>query len=184
MRTAPDTVQIGKRVFSVFIDEATLRKRVKELGENITRDYHGKTPYFLMILKGSFVFGADLIRAYDGFCETGFIKLSSYEGTSSTGTVKRGQFPSDLAGKDIIIVEDIIDSGLTMNQFIKDLKEQSPNSIAVVSLFVKPEAIQHEVQIDYRGFDIPNAFIIGYGLDLDEKARNLRQIYQLGTQSE
>lgn len=179
MKTAPDTVQIGERTFSVFIDETTLANRVNELGEQLTKDYEGKKPYFLMILNGSFIFGADLVRAYEGACETGFIKLTSYEGTSSTGTVKRGTFPDALAGKDIIIVEDIIDSGLTMNQFIVDLKAQHPKSISVVSLFVKPEAIKHDVQIDYRGFDIPNAFIIGYGLDLDEEARNLRQIYQL-----
>ncbi len=179
MSTAPQKVQIGERVFSVYIDEAKLANRVKELGAQIHRDYQEKTPYFLMILNGSFIFGADLVRAYEGACEMGFIKLSSYEGTSSTGSVKRGHFPDALAGKDVIIVEDIIDSGLTMNQFIKDLKQQNPNSIAVVSLFVKPDAIQHDVQIDYRGFDIPNAFIVGYGLDLDEIGRNYRQIYQL-----
>jgi len=179
MKTPPKTVQIGERVFSVYIDEATLAARVTELGTKINQDYQGKAPYFLMILNGSFIFGADLVRAYEGACEMGFIKLSSYEGTSSTGIVKRGTFPDDLTGKDVIIVEDIIDSGLTMNQFIKDLQAQNPSSIAVVSLFVKPEAIQHEVQIDYRGFDIPNAFIVGYGLDLDEIGRNYRQIYQL-----
>ncbi len=179
MKPAPNTVQIGDRIFSVYIDEQKLMGRVRELGVQLSHDFKDKTPYFLMILKGSFVFGADLIRAYDHACETGFIQLSSYEGTASTGTVKRGQFPDNLAGKDIIIVEDIIDSGLTMNQFITDLKGQNPASITVVSLFVKPEAIEHDVQIDYRGFDIPNAFIVGYGLDLDEIGRNYRQIYQL-----
>ncbi len=175
----PDTVTIGDRKFSVFIDEATLQSKVQEIGAKITQDYQGKTPYFLLILNGSFVFGADLVRAYDGACEMGFIKLSSYEGTASSGTVKTGKFNDNLAGKDIIIIEDIIDSGLTMNHFVKTLAEQNPNSIAIASLFVKPEAIKHEVQIDYRGFDIPNAFIVGYGLDLDEIGRNLRQVYQL-----
>ncbi len=181
MKKPPETVQIGERVFSVYINEETLTNRVKEVGAALYKDYRTKTPYFLMILNGSFIFGADLVRAYEGPCEMGFIKLSSYEGTSSTGLVKRGHFPDDLSGKDVIIVEDIIDSGLTMNQFVEDLRQQNPASIAVVSLFVKPEAIQHEVQIDYRGFDIPNAFIVGYGLDLDEIGRNYRQIYQLVT---
>lgn len=176
---APDTVTIGHRKFSVFINEGTLQSKVQELGAQITRDYQGKTPYFLLILNGSFVFGADLVRAYQGDCEMGFIKLSSYEGTESSGSIKTGAFNDNLTGKDIIIIEDIVDSGLTMNHFVKSLAEQNPNSVGIVSLFVKPEAIKHDVQIDYRGFDIPNAFIIGYGLDLDGIGRNLRQVYQL-----
>ena len=177
--TAPKTVSIGDKTFSVYIDEATLQNRVAEIGQQITKDYKEKTPFFLMIMNGSFIFGADLVRAYEGDCEMGFIKLTSYEGTRSSGKVETGTFHQNLTEKDVVIVEDIVDSGLTMNHFVKTLAEQNPSSIAIVSLFVKPQAIKHEVQIDYSGFEIPNDFIVGYGLDLNEIGRNFRQVYQL-----
>ncbi len=179
MGDTPERIQIGNRSFRVFIDEASLQQRVRELGAALRTDYAGKQPFFLLILKGSLIFGADLVRAFGAPCEIGFVRLKSYEGTTSTGQVRGGRFEEKLSGKDIVVVEDIIDSGLTMQQLLNDLHEQHPASVRVVSLFVKPDAICHQVPVDYRGFDIPNAFIIGYGLDLDEQGRNLRQVYQL-----
>jgi hypoxanthine phosphoribosyltransferase len=166
--------------FKPFLSEEKILKRVAELGHQITIDYKAKKPVFLSILNGAFVFLADLSRACDLTCETTFIKLSSYQGTKSTGNVTTLiGMDIDLKGRDVIVVEDIIDTGKTLYQFLKELKELEPSSIKLASLLVKPEALQHDIPVDYKGFDIPNKFVIGYGLDYNGEGRNLKSIYQL-----
>ena len=166
--------------FKPFLPKEKIVGRVAELGKQISTDYKGKKPVFISILNGAFVFLADLVRACDLTCEITFIKLSSYEGAKSTGKVTTLiGMDLDLKGRDVIVVEDIIDTGETLFQFLKELKKTEPSSVKLASLLIKPEALQHEIQIDYKGFDIPNKFVIGYGLDYNGEGRNLESIYQL-----
>ena len=166
--------------FEPFISEEKIQNRVVELSQQITSDYKGKKPVFLSILNGAFIFVADLVRACDLTCETTFIKLSSYDGVKSTGNVTTLiGMDIDLKDRDVIVVEDIIDTGETLFQFLKELKKLEPASIKLASLLVKPEALQYDIHVDYKGFDIPNKFVIGYGLDYNGEGRNLASIYQL-----
>lgn len=166
--------------FKPFLSEEKIQKRVIELSQDITKDYKGKKPVFLSILNGAFIFVADLVRACDLTCETTFIKLSSYDGVKSTGNVTTLiGMDIDLKERDVIVVEDIIDTGKTLYQFLKELKKLEPASVKLASLLVKPEALQYDIYVDYKGFDIPNKFVIGYGLDYNGEGRNLASIYQL-----
>ena len=173
-------VQAHDLSFEPFLSEEKILKRVAELSEQITDDYKGEKPVFLSILNGAFIFMADLVRACDLICETTFIKLSSYDGVQSTGNVKTLiGIDTNLKDRHVIVVEDIIDTGETLFQFLKELKELQPASVKLASLLVKPEALQYDIQVDYKGFDIPNKFVIGYGLDYNGEGRNLPSIYQL-----
>ena len=166
--------------FKPFLSEERIQERVAELGQQITNDYRGKKPLFIGILNGAFIFTSDLVRACDLTCETTFIKLSSYEGLNSTGDVTTLiGMDIDLKGRDVIVVEDIIDTGRTLSRFLAELKKLEPASVKLASLLVKPEALQHHIPVDYKGFDIPNKFVIGYGLDYDGEGRNLGGVYQL-----
>lgn len=174
-------VSLHDKNFQVFISEEDIQQRVNELGSILRMRYEGKCPLFVSVLNGAFVFAADLVRAYQEECEIAFVRLSSYEGTSSTGNVLTvlGLEPETVKGRDIIIVEDIIDSGKTLNEFSKTLQSYAPASLAIVTCFYKPEALQFEVPVDLIGFEIPTKFIVGYGLDYDGLGRNLPSIYQL-----
>jgi len=166
--------------FKPFLSEEKILKRVAELGHQITNDFKGKKLVFIGILNGAFVFLADLVRACDLSCEITFIKLSSYKGLKSKGKVTTLiGMDIDLKGRDVIVVEDIVDTGKTLYQFLKELKTLEPTSVKLASLLVKPEALQYEIPVDYKGFDIPNKFVIGYGLDYNGEGRNLKSIYQL-----
>ena len=174
------TARAHELSFQLYITAQQIRQRVEQLGQEITKDYAGKKPVFLSILNGSFVFMADLVRSVNLQCETTFIKLSSYEGVKSTGNVSTLiGMDIDLKGRDVIVVEDIIDSGQTLDQFLKELNKNNPSSVRIASLLVKPDALQFEIPVDYKGFDIPNKFVIGYGLDYNGEGRNLGGIYQL-----
>lgn len=173
-------IQAHDLYFKPFLSKEKILGRVTELGQQISKDYKNKKPVFISILNGAFIFLADLVRACDLNCEITFVKLSSYEGVKSTGKVATViGIDIDLKGKDVIVVEDIIDTGETLNQFLKELKNYNPSSIKLASLLVKPEALHYEIQVDYKGFDIPNKFVIGYGLDYNGEGRNLESIYQL-----
>lgn len=175
-----DEICIGTRVFKKYISRDVIKGRILELGKELAVEYQGKDPIFIVVLNGAFMFAADLVRATTLECELQFVKLSSYEGTESTGKVKEIiGLPNDLKGRHIIIVEDIIDSGRTMHHMIEDLRRHNPASIHVATLLLKPESLQYQFESTYVGFEIPDAFVIGYGLDLDGKARNLCDIYQL-----
>ena len=166
--------------FQPYLLAETISERVKELGAVLTEKYADKKPLFVAILNGSFVFAADLLRACSMDCEVSFVKLSSYTGTGSTGKVMNiFGLNEDIKGRDIIIVEDIVDTGNTMKYFLQKLKEREPDSVTIVTLLLKTEVFNNQFEIDYVGFEIPNKFVVGYGLDYDGLARNLPDIYQL-----
>lgn len=171
-------IKVIDRNFVVSIKEEEILKRVSELGAQITKDMEGKKPLFLAVLNGAFMFASDLLKTINTPCEISFVKLASYEGTSSTGAVKQLiGLSENLRGRTIVIVEDIIDSGLTMVELLRLLEQFEPAEIKIASLLLKPNNLQVNLDIDYVCFKIPNDFIIGYGLDYDGEARNLRDIY-------
>lgn len=175
-----EKVQVKDKTFRPFITEETIQKRVREVAANISHDLQGKRPLLLAVLNGSFMFAADLIRAIDLPCEITFVRMASYVGTKSTGHVKELiGLSEDIEGRDIIIVEDIIDSGLTMKELLGILTAKHPASLHIATLLVKPDNLKVDLNIDYRCFDIPSDFIVGYGLDYDGEGRNLRDIYTL-----
>lgn len=173
-------VTILDKTFETSIPEAEIQKRVKEVAERINVDYAGKIPLLLAVLNGSFVFAADLIRYITIPCEISFVKLASYEGTTSTGKIKEVIGINEaLQGRDVIIVEDIVDTGHTMKNMIESLGTREPASVNICTLLLKPGKLQVPLDIKYPAIKIPNDFIVGYGLDYDQQGRNLRDIYTL-----
>jgi hypoxanthine phosphoribosyltransferase len=173
-------VTILDKTFETSIPEAEIQKRVKEVAERINVDYAGKNPLLLAVLNGSFVFAADLIRYITIPCEISFVKLASYEGTTSTGKIKEVIGINEaLQGRDVIIVEDIVDTGHTMKNMIESLGTREPASVNICTLLLKPGKLQVPLDIKYPAIKIPNDFIVGYGLDYDQQGRNLRDIYTL-----
>ncbi|MCB0557680.1 MAG: hypoxanthine phosphoribosyltransferase [Lewinellaceae bacterium] len=175
-----DNIVIHGLTFRPFLSRQQIAERANQLGQRISRDYQGKRPLFLAVLNGAFIFAADLMRACEIDCAITFIRLASYEGLASSGQVKTViGLQEDIKGRDVIIVEDIVDTGQTMSQFMPQLEQMEPASVALASLLVKTEALECEVDIKYTGFEIPNKFVIGYGLDYDGLGRNIPEIYQL-----
>ncbi len=173
-----ETLQIKDKKFAVSIPEAEIRRQVKRVAEEINRDLCGRKPLFLAILNGSFIFAADLMREITLESQISFVKLASYAGMSSTGEVADMiGLDADIEGRDVVVVEDIVDSGLTMQHVMEMLRARNPRSLAVCTLLVKPENLKVDVDIRYRCFEIPNDFIVGYGLDYDGFGRNTRDIY-------
>lgn len=173
-------IKVKDKTFEVSIPAETLHREIVRVASEINRDYEGREPIFLPVLNGSFIFAADLLREVCLPCEISFIKLASYQGTQSTGTIREViGLAQDITGRDVIIVEDIIDSGLTMAHMIETLQKHNPASIKVCSLLVKPAALKVQIPIHYRAMDIPNDFIVGYGLDYDGFGRNTKDIYTL-----
>lgn len=173
-------VTIKDKTFEVFIPEAEVLKRVKAVAERINRDMSGKNPLFLAVLNGAFIFAADLMREMTIPCEISFVKLASYQGTTSTGEVKEIiGINEDLTGRTVIIVEDIVDTGLTMKRMIEAIGTRNPASVHICTLLVKPEKLQVPLNIEYAAMEIPNDFILGYGLDYDQQGRTLRDIYRI-----
>lgn len=167
--------------FEPYIRREQIAGQVQRLAQEIKRDYDGKNPLFLCVLNGAFIFAADLFRACDMHdAEITFIRFKSYDGMASTGDVKEIMgLNEDITGRHIIIVEDIIDSGVTADQLRKELAKRDPVSVKMASLLFKPEALKVGTGPEYVGFEIPSEFILGYGLDLDGLARNLPDIYVL-----
>lgn len=173
-------VKVHDKSFEIYLSEDTILKRVKELAEAINNDYAGKRPLFIVILNGSFMFAADVFKYLTIEAEICFIKLASYKGMKSSGKVVTSiGLEEDLFGKEVIILEDIVDTGKTLHNFLPKLVHQQPKSLKIVALLHKPEATEHPLTLDYVGFIIPNKFVVGYGLDYDGLGRNLKEIYQL-----
>ena len=174
-------VSLHGKNFRRFIGQEDIQQRVGELASVLRMQYEGKRPLFIGILNGAFIFAADLVRAYGEDCEIAFVRLSSYQGTVSTGKINTviGLEASDIKGRDIVVVEDIVDSGRTLSAFIATLMQHQPASVAVAACFLKPEALHFDIRPELVGFSIPNAFIVGYGLDYDGLGRNLPSVYQL-----
>ncbi len=167
--------------FRVYLDAAAINERVQELGRQIARDYEGRTPILIGVLNGAFIFISDLMRAIDIECEVDFLKLSSYgaEKVSSGEVTELKKIDAKIEGRDVLIVEDIVDTGLSMQFMLKNLQQMNPASLATVTLLYKPEATQVDLPLDYVGFEIPNLFVLGYGLDYGQLGRNLPHLYIL-----
>ena len=173
-------VKIKDLTFKTFIPESEIQQRVKAVAEKINKDLDGKNPLLLAVLNGSFVFAADLIRNITIPCEISFVKLASYQGTTSTGKIKEViGLNEDLTGRTVVIVEDIVDTGFSMKRMIETLGTRHPESIHICSLLVKPDKLQVPLDIEYAAIEIPNDFIVGYGLDYDQQGRQLRDIYTI-----
>ena len=173
-------IKVKDKTFQVSIPAETIAHEVTRVAAEINRDFAGREPIFMPVLNGSFIFAADLLRQVDLPCKVCFIKLASYQGMQSTGEIREViGLAEDITGRDVIIVEDIIDSGITMAHMLETLQNHNPASISVCSLLVKPDALKVAIPIHYRAMDIPNDFIIGYGLDYDGFGRNTKDIYTL-----
>jgi hypoxanthine phosphoribosyltransferase len=174
------TVKVHEKEFSIFIDAETIDKAVSKVAEQINKDMVGKTPLFLVVLNGAFMFASDLVKKITIPCDISFVKLSSYVGTRTTNTVR------ELIGLDevlhdrtVVIVEDIIDTGITMGVTMEKLKKLEAKEVKIATLLFKPDAFRMSYPIDYVGLDIPNDFIVGYGLDYNGHGRNLSDIYKI-----
>lgn len=175
-----ERVKILDKTFEVSLPEAEIQRHVTAVANRISRDFEGKNPLLLAVLNGSFVFAADLMRALTIPCEISFVKLASYQGTMSTGKVKEViGINEDLTGRHVIIVEDIVDTGRTMKRMVEALGTRQPASISVCTLLMKPEKLEADLDVKYCALEIPNDFIVGYGLDYDQQGRGLRDIYTL-----
>ena len=175
-----DIVKIKDKCFRVSIPETEIKQRVKALAEQMSKDLEGKNPIFLGVLNGSFIFAADLMREMTVPCEISFVKLASYQGTTSTGKVREVLgINENLSGRTVVIVEDIVESGQTMKQMIESLGTRNPESVRICTLFFKPEKLKEELNLDYVAFSIPDDFIVGYGLDYDGLGRELKDVYTI-----
>lgn len=173
-------IKVHDKSFGIYLSEEVIQKRVKELAAEINKDYEGRRPLFIAILNGSFMFASDLFKSLTIDAELCFIKLASYKGMKSSGKVVTSiGLEEDLFGKEVIIVEDIVDTGKTLHKFLPKLMHQQPKSLKIAALLHKSEATEYSLTLDYIGFDIPNKFVVGYGLDYDGLGRNLKEIYQL-----
>ena len=173
-------VQIKDKRIKTFISEDEIQQRVKAVADRINHDMEGKKPLLLAVLNGAFVFAADLMRHITIPCEISFVKLASYEGTVSTGKVVEVMgLNEDITGRDVIIVEDIVDTGKTMERMLDTLGTRNPNTLHICTPLLKPEKLKIPLNIEYAAMEIPHDFIVGYGLDYDQEGRNLRDIYTL-----
>lgn len=173
-------INILDKTFVPFISRETIEKRISELAAGINSDYADSCPVFIIVLNGAFLFASELVKNISLSCEINFIRLSSYSQTSSTGSVREIiGMDASIAGRDVIIIEDIVDTGLTMSQLIAKMKSMSPKSVEIATLLHKPEALKTPVDMRYVGFEIENKFVVGYGLDYDGIGRNLDAIYVL-----
>lgn len=173
-------ITVHDKTFQPFLTESEIQETVKRVGQKINQDYAGKTPLFIGVLNGAFMFCSDLLKTIDIACDITFVRLSSYDGMESTGEVRSIiNLQEDISGRDVILVEDIVDSGLTMQKALTHFGTLKPASMEIASLLVKPDCLKCELDIKYQGFEIPEKFVVGYGLDYNGHGRNFKEIYQL-----
>jgi adenylate kinase len=175
-------IKLHDKTFEPYITETEIQLIIKKIAKDITKEYKNKQPIIIGILNGSFMFLSDLVKELNFDLEVSFVKFTSYQGTKSTGTVNELiGFNTNLKGRDIIIVEDIIDTGNTIEKVLNILKPYAVNSVKIATLLYKPTVFNKKYQINYVGLEIPNTFVVGYGLDYNELGRNLKEIYKLTT---
>lgn len=180
MEEVQNIVKVHDLSFQTFLDQDKILKRVHELGAQISQDYQGKRPLLIGVLNGAFMFASDLMKSISEPCEVTFVRMASYAGTESTGKVRRViELQEDIVNRDIIIIEDIVDSGRTMEKALEYFQSFEPSSMKIASLLFKPECLKVDLKVDYVGFEIPEKFVVGYGLDYNGLGRNLKDIYQL-----
>ena len=174
------SIKVHDKTFEIYLSEKAIQEKIINIAAAINKDYENKKPLFIAILNGSFMFAADLFKSLTINSEICFIKLVSYKGMKSSGQVVTAiGLDDDLFGKDVIIIEDIVDTGKTLHEFMPKLIHQQPKSLKIAALLHKAEATRYPLTIDYLGFSIPDKFVVGYGLDYDGLGRNLKEIYQL-----
>ena len=175
------TIKVSDTEFAPFIPQEKIENEIHRIASEIKRDTMNQEPLFLVMLNGAFMFAAELFKSLDMPCEMAFVKYKTYVGTHSTGKPNEmlGIEPEKVNGRNIVIVEDIVDSGFTMNELLKDLNKKGAKSIKIASMMFKPKALKYDFKIDYVGMEIGNDFIVGYGLDYNEYGRNLKEIYKI-----
>lgn len=175
-----ETIQVKDKKFAISLPAERIAQEIRRVASEINRDYAGQEPLFLAVLNGSFIFAADLLREVTIPCEITFVKLASYQGVNTTGTIREIMgLNADITGRPVIIVEDIVDTGLTMAHMLETLRNHNPKSVDICTLLVKPEKLEVQLDIRYCALEIPNDFIVGYGLDYDGFGRNTKDIYTL-----
>ena len=173
-------IQILDKRFREFITENDILKKVEDIAVRINREFKGREVIFIGVLNGSFMFASDLLKRIEGNARITFVKLASYSGTSSLGSIKQLiGWNEELKNKSVIVIEDIVDSGVTLEHTVKSLREMQVADVRIAALLVKPEAYKKDIPLDYTGFEIPNNFVIGYGLDYEGYGRNLPSVYTL-----
>jgi len=176
----PETVEIHGKTFEKTIDQPALQKEVDRVAEEINTDFKGQTPTFIVVLNGAFMFASDLLKQFKGQCNIEFVKYASYSGTESTGKASELiGLKQPLKGKPVVIIEDIIDTGVTIQSLAELMKTEEVAEFKIAAMFMKPDKYKGKLKIDYVGLDIPDDFVIGYGLDFDEMGRNLPHLYTL-----
>lgn len=175
---------IRDKNFEPYIHEEQILTRIREIARDINKRYADSNPLFLSVLNGSFMFAADLMKEIPVRSEISFVKYTSYQAMESTGKIRELIGLNDeVTGRDVVIIEDIVDTGHTMHHLIEELKKLNPASVSICTLLLKPDALKRPIDLDYIGFSIPNKFVVGYGLDYDGYGRNFRDIYQLSEQT-
>jgi hypoxanthine phosphoribosyltransferase len=178
----PRTITLHDCQFSTYMYEEEIIARIHMLAEQLEQDYDGRNPLFLAVLNGSFMFTADLMKRVNIPCEISFIRMSSYKDMQSTGHVREVLgLTENIEGRDVVVIEDIVDTGHTVNALLQQLREKNPSSIEVITLLMKPECLQHQLDVKYVAKSIPNDFVVGYGLDYNGLGRNLRDIYKIAS---
>lgn len=171
-------VRLKDKSFQLFIDSKELNYSIESLSNKINQDYSDREPIFLCVLNGAFVFAAELVKRFNHECQVSFVKLSSYKGVQSSGTINSLiGLNEDIKGKDVIIVEDIVDTGQTIANIVENILNKNPRSIEVATLLYKPKSYQKQISIKYKAIEIGNDFIVGFGLDYNGLGRNLEEIY-------
>lgn len=172
-------IQLHDKFFKPFISAAEIDKAISQMVNDISNDLQDEVPVFVAILNGSFMFAADFLKKYPFHCEITFLKMASYEGTESTGKVKQlVGLSTRLEGRSVVILEDIVDTGNTVEEIMRLVEKEQPKQVKIATLFFKPEVYKKQTPLHYIGMSIPNKFIVGYGLDYDELGRNLPEVYQ------
>jgi hypoxanthine phosphoribosyltransferase len=175
-----DQVRVKDKDFKLFLPKEAIQENIRRIAGNINKDLEGRNPLFLAVLNGSFMFAADLMKNITIPCEICFVKLASYEGMQSGGKVREVfGLTEHIEGRTVVIVEDIVDSGRTMQQMLHSLESRNPAEIRIATFLLKPEALQCELKLDYVAFEIPNDFVVGFGLDYDGYGRNFSEVYSL-----